>query len=56
MMHYIEAENKLSNDFVRRHGDWEDFNEEWLTEEYGEHSIEIDKNKYNDVKVCLIKT
>ena len=56
MMHYIEAENKLSNDFVKRNGDWEDFNEDWLTEEYGEHNIEISKDNYKDVKVCLIKT
>ena len=36
MLHYIEAENKLADDFVEYFSDeWEDLTEEWLEEKFG---------------------
>jgi hypothetical protein len=43
MYHYIEAENKLADDFVKRTGNtWSMFDSE--------------DAKFSDVKICLIKT
>ena len=53
MKHYIEAENTLANLFVDT---WEDFTEDWITDNFGKHSIKIDMKKYNDVKVSLVNT
>ena len=57
MLHYIEAENKLANDFTEYFADdWENLTEEWLEEKFGKHNIKLDKEKYHDVKVCLVKS
>ena len=53
MQHYIEAENLLANLFV---DEWSDFTEEWITDNFGKHSIKLDMKKYSDVKVCLVRT
>ena len=53
MQHYIEAENLLANLFV---DEWSYFTEEWITYNFGKHSIKLDMKKYNDVKVCLVRT
>ena len=53
MQHYIEAENLLANLFV---DEWSDFTEEWITDNFGKHSIKLDMKKYHDVKVCLVRT
>ena len=35
MLHYIEAENKLANDFTEYFADdWENLTEEWLEEKF----------------------
>tara|TARA_B100000123_G_C25722348_1_gene425202 strand:- start:168 stop:806 length:639 start_codon:yes stop_codon:yes gene_type:complete len=53
MQHYIEAENLLANLFV---DEWSNFTEEWITDNFGKHSIKLDMKKYHDVKVCLVRT
>ena len=55
MQHYIEVENKLSNDFVCNIAKWEKFDEEWLEINFGKHGLVIPKS-YHDVEVCLINT
>jgi hypothetical protein len=51
----IQTEIRLANDFVNKNAKWSQFNEEWLTENFGEHSIKDIINK-DDVEVCLIRT
>ena len=55
MRHYIDSEIKLANEFVNKNAKWSQFNEEWLTENFGEHSISL-SDKYADTEVCLIET
>jgi len=63
MQHYIEAENKLAEEFVNQATIlpiefylWSDFTEEWLEQKFGPHNIKLDKEKYGDVKVCLVES
>jgi len=56
MRHYIDTEIQLANAFVdKNNAKWLPFTEEWLTENFGEHSISL-SDKYEDTEVCLIKT
>ena len=51
----IQIENTLSDEFVEKHSDWKPYTTEWITKNFGEHSIELD-SRHNDIKVCLIDT
>lgn len=56
MRHYIDTEIKLADIFVNNTDNkWSHFTEEWLTENFGTHSIKLPPN-LNDVEVCLINT
>jgi hypothetical protein len=56
MRHYIDVEIKLADMFVKgTDNHWSHFTEEWLTENFGTHSITV-SDKYNDTEVCLIRT
>ena len=56
MKHYIDTEIKLANMFVEKmDNQWSHFTEEWLTENFGSHSIAL-TDKYDDTEVCLIHT
>ena len=52
----IQTEIRLANKFVNKNAKWSQFNEEWLTENFGNHSITIPNDKYHDTEVCLITT
>ena len=57
MRHYIDTEIRLADMFVdKTNNSWSHFTEEWLTENFGTHSIKIPMDKYNDTEVCLIST
>lgn len=57
MRHYIDTEIKLADMFVSNTDNkWSHFTEEWLTENFGTHSIKLPDNKYSDTEVCLIST
>jgi hypothetical protein len=51
----IQTEIRLANEFVNKNTKWSQFNEEWLTENFGEHSLTF-SNNYSDVEICLIQT
>ena len=51
----IQIENTLSDEFVEEHSDWKPYTTEWITKNFGKHSIELD-SRHNDIKVCLIDT
>tara|TARA_B110001454_G_scaffold138055_1_gene128334 strand:+ start:370 stop:1002 length:633 start_codon:yes stop_codon:yes gene_type:complete len=51
----IQTEIRLANDFVNKNAKWSQFNEEWLTNNFGTNSIKDIINK-DDVEVCLIRT
>jgi len=51
----IQIENTLSDEFVEKHSDWKPYTTEWITKNFGKHSIELD-SRHNDIKVCLIDT
>jgi hypothetical protein len=56
MRQFIATEIKLANEFVHKtDNEWEKFDLEWLTDNFGEHSIKDITNK-DDVEVCLIRT
>ena len=57
MRHYIDTEMRLADMFVdKTNNSWSHFTEEWLTENFGTHSIKIPMDKYHDTEVCLIST
>ena len=57
MRQYIDTEIKLADTFVNDTGNkWSQFTEEWLTENFGTHSITVPIDKYHDTEVCLIST
>jgi len=56
MRHYIDTEIKLADVFVKKYQQWEYLTEDWITEHFGTHSIEVSPTKYNDTQVCLITT
>ena len=56
MRHYIDTEIKLADVFVKKYQQWEYLTEDWITEHFGSHSIEVPLNKYDDTQVCLITT
>ena len=51
----IQIENTLSDEFVEKHSNWKPYTTEWITKNFGKHSIELD-SRHNDIKVCLIDT
>ena len=57
MRHYIDTEIKLADMFVEKtKNSWSHITEEWLTENFGTHSITVPNDKYHDTEVCLITT
>ena len=52
----IQTEIRLANEFVNKNAKWSQFTEEWLTENFGTHSITVPTDKYHDTEVCLITT
>jgi hypothetical protein len=57
MQHYIDTEIKLADMFVEKtKNSWSHITEEWLTENFGTHSIAVPNDKYHDTEVCLITT
>ena len=47
MRHYIDTEIKLADMFVEKtNNSWSTLTEEWLTENFGTHSIEVPPTKY----------
>ena len=54
MRHYIDTEIQLADMFVKNtNNKWSQFTEDWITENFGFHSISL-PNNYSDVEICLI--
>lgn len=55
MKHYIDAEIKLADNFVKQGiGVWEPFTNDWLSKNFGQ--IDVDLSGKDDIEVCLVST
>lgn len=55
MMHEIEKQNQLANNFVEAHGGtWENFSDVWVNKTFNVSS-KFDNSKWLDVKVAIVR-